>query len=229
MKTIGLIGGMSWESTVTYYQLINSEIGERLGGLHSAKCLLYSVDFAEIEDYQRQGEWDRAGETLADAAVRLESAGADFIVLCTNTMHKVIDRLEAAIQIPVLHIGDVTARAIQQKHLDKVGLVGTAYTMEEDFLIERIRAHGIEVMVPDETEREIINKVIFEELCLGRIRDTSRTYFLEVVDRLANAGAAGVILGCTEVGLLINQDDKEAPFFDTTKLHAMAAVDMALE
>ncbi|WP_217589547.1 aspartate/glutamate racemase family protein [Lentibacillus saliphilus] len=228
MKTIGLIGGMSWESTEIYYRMINEEMNQRLGGLHSARCIMYSVDFAVIEAYQAKGEWNKAGDVLADAAQKLERAGADFIILCTNTMHKVIDIIEKQLQIPVLHIGDVTAQAINRQGVSTVGLLGTAYTMTGRFYIDRLKANGIDVIVPDAVERETINKIIFDELCHGKIRDTSRTYYLAVMNRLVSEGAAGIILGCTEIGMLIKTGDTDVPLFDTTMIHAKEAVTYAL-
>lgn len=229
MKTIGLIGGMSWESSVEYYRIINEEIKNRLGGLHSAKCLLYSVDFAEIERYQAEGDWESAGKTLGEVAVSLENAGAEFIVICTNTMHKVIDFIEAKITVPVLHIADATANQIKKSNITTVGLLGTKYTMEQDFYKSKIETNGIRVLVPDDTEREAINKVIYEELCLGNIKQSSRDYYKEVIKNLVANGAEGIILGCTEIGLLVKQEDSEVPLFDTTKIHAIESVHKALE
>ena len=229
MKTIGLIGGMSWESTTSYYQIINETIKKELGGLHSAKILLYSVDFAEIEHYQAVGDWEKSGQLLADIAQRLEQAGADFIVICTNTMHKVAPRIQAAVSIPLLHIADVTAAEILGRGLRSVGLLGTRYTMEEDFYCGRLRRQGLEVLIPDAPERDMINKVIFEELCLGEIREDSRKKFQAAMTGLARRGARGVILGCTEIGLLLRPEDADLPLFDTTVLHATAAANLALE
>lgn len=229
MRTIGLIGGMSWESSVEYYRIINEEVKNRLGGLHSAKCLLYSVDFEEIERYQVEGDWESAGKTLGDVASSLENAGAEFIVICTNTMHKVIDYIEARITILVLHIADATANQIKKSNLTKVGLLGTKYTMEQDFYKSRIESNEISVLVPNDTEREMINKVIYEELCLGNIKQTSRDYYKEVIKNLVENGAEGIILGCTEIGLLVKQEDSEVPIFDTTEIHAIESVNKALE
>ncbi|WP_061809624.1 aspartate/glutamate racemase family protein [Rossellomorea vietnamensis] len=229
MKTIGLIGGMSWESSVKYYKVINEEVKERLGGLHSAKCLLYSVDFEEIERYQAEGDWESAGRALGEVASSLEKAGAEFIVICTNTMHKVIDHVEARINIPVLHIADATANEIQRADMKTVGLLGTAYTMEQDFYKSRIQSNGINVLVPDKEERNTINNVIFEELCLGKMEQSSKEYFKSVIQKLVDRGAEGVILGCTEIGLLIKPDDSEVPLFDTTVIHAIEAVNTALK
>ena len=229
MKTIGLIGGMSWESTETYYRLINEGIKMRLGGLHSAKLCLYSVDFEEIEGLQHRGEWDRAGEVITDAAKRVENAGADFLVLCTNTMHKVLGDVESEVSIPFLHIADATAERIIEASLSTVGLLGTKFTMEDDFYKGRLQdRHGIEVLVPSVEERALVHKVIYEELCLGRIEDASRKVFLDIVGALADKGAEAVILGCTEIALLIQQEHTHVPLFDTTSIHAEAAVEMSL-
>ncbi|MCG1023419.1 aspartate/glutamate racemase family protein [Sutcliffiella horikoshii] len=229
MKVIGLIGGMSWESSVEYYRMINQEIKRRLGGLHSAKCLLYSVDFHEIERYQSEGAWEKAGEVLGDAARSLEMGGADFIVICTNTMHKVVKDIESKITIPLLHIADATAAQIKEKGIDSVGLLGTRYTMEQDFYKSRLERNGIKVIVPNEKEREIINKVIYEELCLGDIQQKSRDYYKKVIQGLIESGAKGIILGCTEIGLLIKPEDSDVPLFDTAYIHALEAVNMSLE
>lgn len=223
MKTIGMIGGMSWESTVTYYQMINHVIKEELGGLHSAKILLYSVDFAEIEDYQSSGEWDKAGEVLAAAAKKLENAGADYIVICTNTMHKVVPQIEACIGIPVIHIAEATAEVLLQSGMKRVALLGTKYTMTQDFYKEKLIGAGIEVLTPGEEEMEEINEVIFKELCRGIISEVSKQKYLSVIDKLAAAGAQGVILGCTEIGMLIRETDTTLPVFDTTRIHATKA------
>lgn len=229
MKTIGLIGGMSWESTVEYYRIINEEIKKRLGGLHSAKCLLYSVDFEEIERYQSEGEWEKAGQLLGDAAHSLEKGGADFIVICTNTMHKVIENIQAKINIPVLHIAEATAKQIRKSSIGTVGLLGTRYTMEQDFYKSRLELNDIKVLVPNHSERAMVNKVIYEELCLGNIQQVSREYYKQVIKHLVEAGAEGIILGCTEIGLLVKPEDSEVPLFDTTVIHAVEAVNMALE
>ncbi|MET3684356.1 aspartate racemase [Alkalibacillus flavidus] len=228
MKTIGIIGGMSWESTVTYYQQINRLVKERLGGLHSAKCIVFSVDFAEIEAYQSKGEWDKAGAELADVAKKLELAGADMIVLATNTMHKVISPIEEATKLPVIRIADATAEAIRQQGLNRVALLGTKYTMEQDFYKGRVQEHGVDVMVPDPNEQEQINHIIFNELVLGEFRQESKQYYLDVVDRLLNSGAEGVIFGCTEIGLLIQAKDVSVPVFDTSLIHVERAVAEAL-
>ena len=229
MKTIGLIGGMSWESTVSYYQLINEYIKHALGGLHSAKIILYSVEFQEIEECQSSGNWARSAEILADAAKKLETGGADFILICTNTMHKVFDEIAAAVKVPVIHIAEATAQALKAQGINKTALLGTKYTMTQDFYKQKLIDAGIEVLVPDEADVEMVNKVIFDELCLGEIRDASRTEFSRVIGELATQGAQAVILGCTEIGLLISQKDSPLPVFDTTLIHAEMAAKMALE
>nr|WP_276563134.1 aspartate/glutamate racemase family protein [Lysinibacillus xylanilyticus] len=223
-----MIGGMSWESSAEYYRLMNEEVKHQLGGLHSAKCILYSVDFQEIEHYQGEGEWSKAGQVLAEAAQSLESAGAEFIVICTNTMHKVIDIITEKITIPILHIADATANQIEKTSLQKVALLGTKYTMEQDFYRARVEGFGIEVLVPFAEERTEVNRIIYEELCLGKIEQTSKDYYLRVIENLVQLGAQGIILGCTEIGLLIKQEDVNVPVFDTTVLHAQAAVNMAI-
>lgn len=228
MKTIGLIGGMSWESSTMYYKMINEEVKHRLGGLHSAKCILYSVDFAEIERYQTEGNWKRAGEVLAEAAYSLEKAGAHFIVICTNTMHKVIDYIEEKIHIPVLHIADATAKQIHEQNIKKVALLGTKYTMEEDFYISRLEESRLHVIVPNEEDRELVNRVIFAELCVGHINEQSRMEYKRIIQSLIEEGAEGVILGCTEIGLLMKQEDASVLLFDTTYIHAVEAVNMSL-
>ena len=205
MKTIGLLGGMSWESTLTYYQIINMVTAQTLGGLHSARCLLYSVDFDEIERCQQAGDWDRSARILADAAQALERGGADFLVICTNTMHKVAPQISAAVGIPLMHIADVTARQLHMAGVQRVGLLGTRYTMEEDFYTGRLEANGLQVLVPEADDRAEINRVIFEELCRGVIKDSSRETFLRAIRDLAARGAQGVILGCTEIGMLVQQ------------------------
>jgi aspartate racemase len=229
MKTIGLIGGMSWESTAKYYQLINQEVKKQLGGLHSAKCILYSVDFAETQRFQAEGEWEKAGRLLGDAALSLEKAGADFIIICTNTMHKVITYIEEKISIPVLHIADATANQILKSDVQTIGLLGTKYTMEQDFYKSRIESNGIKVLVPNSEGREVINRVIFEELCLGDIQQSSRESYQKVIQKLVDDGAEGIILGCTEIGLLIRPEDAEVPLFDTTEIHALEAVKKSLD
>lgn len=230
MKTIGLLGGMSWESTQTYYRLINEAVRDRLGGLHSAECVLYSVDFEPIEQLQSAGAWEAAGAILADAARRVESAGADFLVLCTNTMHKVAPLIEAAIEIPLLHLADATGAAVKSAGFQTVGLLGTRFTMGEDFYRGRLaERHGLEVLIPSEPERELIDRVIFDELCLGRCLDGSRRQYLEIIDRLAQNGAEAVILGCTEISLLVKPTDTTVPLLDTTAIHAERAVEWALD
>lgn len=219
---------MSWESSAEYYRIINKEVKNKLGGLHSAKCLLYSVDFDEIERFQAAGDWDQAGERLGNVAFALEKAGADFIVLCTNTMHKVTSHIEEKIQIPILHIADATANQIQKATIQTVGLLGTSYTMEQDFYKSRIESRGIKVITPTKRERDMINKVIYEELCVGRIRPSSKKYYEEVMNRLVAHGAEGIILGCTEIGLLVQQEDSKVPLFNTTVIHALEAVHLAL-
>ncbi|WP_336851917.1 aspartate/glutamate racemase [Pseudescherichia vulneris] len=229
MKTIGLLGGMSWESTIPYYRLINEGIKARLGGLHSASLLLHSVDFHDIEACQSSGDWDKAGEILASAAAGLERAGAEGIVLCTNTMHKVASQIEDRCSVPFLHIADATARAIQKANLQQVALLGTRYTMEQDFYRGRMRdAYGIETPVPDGEDRSKVNQIIFDELCLGTFSEPSRAYFIDLIARMANQGAQGVIFGCTEIGLLVSQDQSPIPVFDTAALHAADVVDFML-
>ncbi|UYO06506.1 aspartate/glutamate racemase family protein [Paenibacillus sp. PSB04] len=229
MKVIGLIGGMSWESSALYYRMINEEVRSRLGGLHSAKCLLYSVDFEEIERYQAEGAWEKAGEVLGQTARTLEKGGADFIVICTNTMHKVVDDIQSQIQIPILHIADATAVQIKESQIQKVGLLGTKYTMEQDFYKSRLELTGIQVIVPDRDDREAVNKIIYDELCLGKIHQESRDYYKKVIQGLIESGAEGIILGCTEIGLLVKPEDAEVPLFDTTYIHACEAVNLSLK
>ncbi|WP_374354095.1 aspartate/glutamate racemase family protein [Chitinimonas sp.] len=229
MKTLGLIGGMSWESTVSYYRLINEGIKQRLGGLHSAKLLLSSVDFATIAELQRAGDWDEAGRQLAEEARRLQGAGAELLVLATNTMHLVAPAIEAATAIPLLHIVDPTGAALRAASIDCVGLLGTRFTMEQDFYRGRLESmHGLRVITPAQPARERVHQVIFDELCLGRIEEDSRRDYLDIVAQLQAAGAQAVILGCTEIGLLLRQSDCALPLFDTTALHAQAAVDAML-
>ena len=229
MKTIGLIGGMSWESTIPYYRTINETVKQRLGGLHSAKIVLYSVDFHEIEQLQRSGDWQRAGELLAQAAQTLARAGADCIVLCTNTMHKVAPQIEAAVGIPLLHIADATGQAIRRAGLNKVALLGTRFTMEQDFYKQRLsERHAIDVVVPNEMEREVVHRVIYQELCLGQIQSESRAAYRRIMQRLVEQEAAqAIILGCTEISLLVDQSDASVPLFDTTAIHAQAAAEFA--
>lgn len=228
MRTIGLIGGMSWESTLPYYRRINQLVQERLGGLHSARLVLVSVDFAEIEVLQTAGEWDEAGRQLAQAARSLEAAGAECVVLATNTMHKVADAIESAVGIPLLHIADTVAAAITREGLRTVGLLGTRFTMEQDFYRARLaESFGLSVLVPEAEEREMVNRVIYEELCCGIASDTSRAAFRDIIGRLVARGAEGIVLGCTEIPLLVSAADVPVPVFDTGELHAIAAVDFA--
>ncbi|MCB1666190.1 MAG: aspartate/glutamate racemase family protein [Pseudomonadales bacterium] len=228
MKTIGLLGGMSWESTQSYYRALNEGVKAALGGLHSAKIVMVSVDFAEIEALQHAGRWDETAVILGDAAVAVESAGADFLLICTNTMHKVAQQVQAQIGIPLLHIADATADVLEAHGIARVGLLGTRFTMEEAFYRERLEARGIEVLIPEQAERDLVHRVIYEELCLGRIEQASKSAYLDIVQALARKGAQGVILGCTEIALLIQQADTEVPLFDTTAIHARSAVEWAL-
>ena len=228
MKRIGLIGGMSWESTAEYYRLLNELVRERRGGLHSAECLLWSVDFATVEPLQASGRWADAGELLAEAARGLEVGGADLLLLCTNTMHKVADAVTDAVSIPLLHIADTTAEALTAAGLGTVGLLGTAFTMQQSFYADRLAEHGVSVLVPDADDRAVVHRVIYEELCLGVVSDSSRAAYQGIMQRLVDRGAEGVILGCTEIELLIGPDDSSVPLFPTTRLHAEAAVDLAL-
>ncbi len=229
MRTLGLLGGMSWESTLPYYRIVNERVRQRLGGLHSAKLVLHSVDFAEIEALQHAGDWDAAGAILVDAARALHAAGAEALVSCTNTMHLVAPAIEAAVDLPLLHIADATAARIRDAGLLRVALLGTRFTMERDFYRRRIEAAGIEVIVPGAAQREIVHRVIYEELCLGRILDASRDAYRAIIDDLVAKGAEGVILGCTEIGLLVGEGDATVPLFDTTRIHAEAAADWALD
>lgn len=225
MKTIGLLGGMSWESTIPYYRLINEGVKQRLGGLHSAQILLHSVDFHEIEVCQSSGDWQRAGEILAQAATGLQQAGAQGIVLCTNTMHKVAEAIESACDVPFLHIADATGRAIQKQQMSNVALLGTRYTMEQDFYRGRLQTEfGISTLIPEADDRQKINQIIFDELCLGEFSEASRDYYLGVIDQLAKQGAKGVIFGCTEIGLLVPTELSPLPVFDTAAIHAQDAV-----
>lgn len=229
MKTIGLIGGMSWESTVSYYQIINETIKEKLGGLHSAKILLYSVDFSEIEECQAKGEWDKSAEILSKAAESLENAGADFIVICTNTMHKVVPQIQKDIHIPILHIADAAAEVLIDAGIKTVALLGTKYTMTQDFYKEKLISKGLSVIIPNEAEVDQVNNIIYKELCLGVISDVSREIYAKIIERLKSNGAEGVILGCTEIGLLISQKDSVLPVYDTTKIHAQKAAMKSIE
>lgn len=229
MKTIGLIGGMSWESSVTYYQIINTVVREQLGGLHSAKCILRSVDFQEIEECQANGDWEKSAGILADIAQKLEQAGADLMVICTNTMHKVADRVAGAVSIPLLHIAEATALELKAQGIQTVALLGTKYTMEQDFYKSKLVDSGIAVLVPEADDRAVINDIIYDELCLGIISEGSKAKYLEIMDKLSAAGAEGIILGCTEIGLLVEQADTPIPLFDTTLIHAQKAALIALE
>ncbi len=228
MKTIGLLGGMSWESSIEYERIINQEVRRRLGGVHSADLLIRSYNFHDIEALQETDQWDEAGRRLATDAAALEQAGADVIVLCTNTMHRVADAIEAAIQVPFLHLADATARAVIAAGVNKVALLGTAYTMEQDFYRGRLARHGLEVIVPDEMDRTFVHGVIFDELVRGVVTTESKAGFLEVIGTLVRGGAQGVIAGCTEIELLVGVDDVDVPYFPTTRIHALAAVDVAL-
>ena len=229
MKTIGLIGGMSWKSTVEYYRIINELINERLGAHHSAKMILYSLDFEEVAALQYNGEWDKAAEIIADAAKKVERAGADLILICTNTMHKIADQVQSRLQIPLIHIIDATAEAIKRMKVNKVGLLGTKFTMEEGFYKDRLKGrHGIEIVIPDPEDRERINEIIYNELCLGIIRESSRNLLKTVINKLTKKGVEGVILGCTELPLIIEKKDSPVPIIDTTRIHAEKAVEMAL-
>ncbi|WP_271751192.1 aspartate/glutamate racemase family protein [Cohnella sp. JJ-181] len=229
MKTIGLIGGMSWESSMLYYQIINETVKARKGGHHSAKCLLYSVDFQEIKDLQHQGNWDEAARIMAESAQKLEAGGADVIVICTNTMHKLAPEVMNAISVPLLHIADATARRIADDQLKKVALLGTAFTMEQPFYKDRLTGKfGLEVVVPEAADRAAVHDIIYHELCLGIINERSKKKYLDIIDGLARKGAEAVILGCTEIAMLISQEDCDIPVYDTTRLHAEAAVEFAL-
>ncbi len=229
MRTIGLLGGMSWESTAIYYRLANELVRQRLGGLHSARLLLLSVDFAEIEEMQTSDRWEEAGELLAAEALRLEAGGADLLVLCTNTMHKVAGTIEDAISIPLLHLGDATAAAVRASGLTTVGLLATGFTMSQDFYRERLESHGLTVVVPSPEDQATVHRVIYDELCMGVVRDESRRAYVDVVDRLVEQGAEGIILGCTEIELLIGPNDLEVPSFPTTRIHVEAALDAVLD
>ena len=230
MKTIGMIGGMSWESSAEYYRIINEEVKRRLGDLHSAKCVLASVDFAEIEVLQREGRWEEAGRAMAAEARALERAGADFVILCTNTMHISTAEIEAAISIPFLHIADPTAEAVKAAGIQTVGLLGTRFTMEQDFYKGRLQEkHGLRVLVPDAEDRDIVHRVIYEELVLGVVNPQSRAQYARIMQGLVDKGGQGIILGCTEIGLLVKAEDSRVPLFDTTLIHALAAVDLALK
>ncbi|MBL4278786.1 aspartate/glutamate racemase family protein [Vibrio fluvialis] len=229
MKTIGMIGGMSWESTLSYYKAINEGIKAALGGLNSAQICLYSVNFEPIEKLQHEGKWDETAQLLVQAAKSVEAAGADFLLICTNTMHKVAPEIEAQISIPILHIADATAKQLQQDGIERVGLLGTRFTMEQEFYKGRLQQQfGIDVLIPDAEQRQQVHRVIYEELCLGTIRPESRAQYVEIVEDLHRRGAQAVILGCTEIALLIQQHDTDVPLYDTTKIHAEQAVQLAL-
>lgn len=229
MRTIGLIGGVSWESTLEYYRIINQEINKRLGGYHSAKCLIYSVDFAEIEELQRLGKWEVIRDIITDAALNLKKGGADFVLICTNTLHKIADDIEKSAGIPLIHIVDAAGREIVKRDIRKVGLLGTRFTMEEgfykDFLLDKF---GIHVIIPGESDRKIVHNIIFEELCFGVVKESSREQYVRIINQMADEGAEGVILGCTEIPLLVNQADVRVPLFNTTELHAIYGVDFSL-
>jgi len=230
MKTIGLIGGMSWESSMEYYRVINEAVHAKLGSLHSAKIIMASVDFAEIEPLQHQGKWEEATKLMIAAARKIESGGADFLVICTNTMHKMAAEVQRQINIPLLHIADATAKQIKAQGIGKIGLLGTKFTMEENFYKGiLINKHRLDVIIPNEQEREIVHRVIYEELCLGEMKPSSKAQFIGIMDNLISNGAEGIILGCTEIGLLVGEEDSQVPLFDTTKIHAFAAVEYALE
>jgi aspartate racemase len=230
VKRIGLLGGMSWESSIEYYRFVNEATRDRLGGLHSADCIMRSVDFAGIEELQRSGDWDEAGRVLAAEARSLEAADAELIVLCTNTMHKVADAITAAVDVPLVHIADTTAHAIKTAGLESVGLLATGYTMEQDFYVGRLRdMHGLDVIVPEADGRALVHRVIYDELCVGVVRDDSRDEYRRVMERLVERGAQAILLGCTEIELLVGPDDASVPTFDTTRLHAERAVELALE
>ena len=225
---MGLLGGMSWESSLEYYRLVNQEVKQTLGGFHSAKCLMYSVDFEEIENYQHKGEWDKATQVMIDAASRLEKGGADFVVICTNTMHKMFEEVQSAINIPLLHIVDAVLYEVKNKGIQSVGLLGTRFTMEENFYVNRIKLHGLDVFIPQAEERKTVHRVIYQELVMGKILSESREEYKKIIHHLEQQGAQGVILGCTEIGLLVKPEDVSIPIFDTTYWHALATVQIAL-
>ena len=228
MKTIGLIGGMSWESTITYYQLLNEAAKDTLGGLHSAKILLYSVDFFEVEALMSRGDWNAAADMLAGVAERLERAGADFVLICTNTLHKVAPQVQARIHVPLVHIAEAAADALQKQGISRVALLGTKYTMTQDFYLDKLTDRGIEVLIPEGDDIELVNRVIFEELCLGIVKPESKAEYLRVIEALRRRGAEGLLLGCTELGLIVSQGDVSLPLFDTTVIHAKKAAELAL-
>jgi aspartate racemase len=223
-----MLGGMSWESSAAYYRLANELVRERLGGLHSARLVLASVDFAEIEELQATEQWERAGALLADVAKSLEAAGAELVLLCTNTMHKVADQVQAAVSVPLLHLADATALAVKRAGLSTVGLLGTAYTMDQDFYRDRLARHGLKVLVPPAEDRAVVHRVIYDELCLGEIRNSSKEAYRDIIGRLVLAGAQGIVLGCTEIELLVGPEDSTVPLFPTTRLHVEAAVEQSL-
>jgi len=230
MKTIGMIGGMSWESSLEYYRIMNQAVKEKLGGFHSAQCILYSVDFDDVEKLQHQGDWESLTRLMIEAAQRVKKAGAGFLIICTNTMHKMADEVQGAVQIPLLHIADVTGGAVKANGQSRVGLLGTKFTMEQDFYKGRLKEiHGIDVLIPEDKERQVIHDILYNELCLGEIKELSREKFQSIIQNLVKRGAQGVILGCTEIPLIVRQEDYEIPLYDTTALHAKAAVDFALQ
>ena len=229
MKTIGLIGGMSWESTVTYYQVINRVVKQKLGGFNSAKCLLYSVNFDEIEKCQMSGDWQKSGEILRDAAISLKRGGADFVVLCTNTMHKVADIITKDLDLPFLHIAQATADVMKKENITKTALFGTRFTMQQDFYKSVLIDNGIDVIIPDEKDVALINNVIYNELCMGEIKQKSKQEFLRIIEQMKSLGAQSIILGCTEIGLLVNQQDTDVKLFDTALIHAEQAALFALQ
>ena len=229
MKTIGLIGGMSWESSIEYYRIINETVREKLGGLHSSKSVMYSLDFAEIEALQHHNRWEEATQLMIDAAQHVQNGNADFVLICTNTMHKMAEDVQKHIDIPILHIADATAEAIKGKGLTKIGLLGTRFTMEEQFYRGRLESkHGLSVIIPSENDREIIHRVIYDELCLGEVKSSSKGKYAAIIDKLIQAGAQGIILGCTEISLLVEEAHSAVPIFDTTLIHATSAVEYAL-
>ena len=230
MKTIGMIGGMSWESSIEYYRIVNEAVKEQLGGLHSAKSLMVSVDFAEIEALQRENRWEEATQAMIAAARSVEAGGADVLIICTNTMHKMAEEVQQSIGIPLLHIADATAEIVQSRGMHRVGLLGTRFTMEQDFYRGRlVEKYSLDVLIPESADREIIHRVIYDELVLGKIEPASKAEYLRIIAALAQAGAEGIILGCTEIGLLVSQADSSLPLFDTTRIHALAAVEYALQ
>ena len=229
MKTIGMIGGMSWESSIEYYRIVNQAVREKLGGLHSAKSIMYSVEFAEIEELQHQNQWDKLAEIMVEAGRSLEKGGADFVIICTNTMHKLYDEVQQSIKIPMLNIADATAEKIKSDGIDRIALLGTRFTMEEDFYKGRlVEKYGLEVMIPSPDQMEIVHRVIYDELCAGIIKPDSKHRYAAIIQDMVAKGAGGVILGCTEIGLLVKPEDSPVPLFDTTEIHARAAVDYAL-